>query len=205
MSAREISLPIQENSTFDYRQLGLVGMICSPALFLASFFVMRDAGGAAHGAQQIYASLGGLLYLTGALASATAMSKMRVTGSGRGASILYGVQVVGLILAMMFDVLEYAAPQLRGTTAFFITDLAYPLSHVLMLVVGAAVLKAGVWRGWRRVPVFLVGFALPCFIVSSLLFGRDHGGFIFPLLVTLGFFTLGLAVKTTERSGDKKK
>ncbi|HEX9960940.1 MAG TPA: hypothetical protein VGB00_08410, partial [Pyrinomonadaceae bacterium] len=150
-------------------------------------------------------SLGGILYLLGAAFSATAMRNMRVTGSGRGAGVLYTVQMIGLFLAMGFDVFQYVAPHLRGTSAlFFITDMAYPFSHVLMIVVGVAVVRAGIWRGWRRIPAFLVGSALPLFFGASALFGRADSSYIFPVLVTLGFFLLGYAVATTETGSEAK-
>ena len=101
---------------------------------------------------------------------------------------------------MWFDVLQYVAPQLRGTWLFFITDVAYPFSHVLMIIVGITVIRSGVWRGWKKIPALLVGLALPSFILLSVLFGRVNGSFIFPLLVTTGFFTLGLAIYSTKRN-----
>ena len=178
------------------RTLGLMGMFLSPMLFFASLF---------YGAMDqpspypLVTSLGGILYLAGALMSAVALRRLRVTGSRTGARVLFIVQITGLLLAMGFDALEYGAPHLRGTSwLYFITDLAYPFSHVLMIVVGAAILRAKVWRGWRRIPAFLIGFALPSFIVLSIAAGRANAGFIFPLMVTTGFFTLGLAVFTTE-------
>ncbi|MDQ3799351.1 MAG: hypothetical protein M3384_07875, partial [Acidobacteriota bacterium] len=149
-------------------------------------------------------SLGGILYLLGAAASATAMRNMRVTGSGRGAAILYAVQMTGLFLAMIFDVFQYVAPHLRGTPLFFITDMAYPFSHVLMIVVGVAVVRAGVWRGWRRIPAFLVGLALPLFFGGWALFGRVESSFVFPLFVTVGFFLLGFAIFTSKTGSETR-
>ena len=183
------------------RILGVVGMILSPMLFLASFFYAPQLD--QPNPLQFWANLGGFLYLLGAIASATAVRNLRVTGTGRGAAVLYIVQMIGLFLAMGFDVLEYAAPPLRETWLFFITDMAYPFSHLLMIIVGVAIVRAGVWRGWRRIPAFLVGLALPSFIGLSLAFGRENTGFIFPLMVTAGFFTLGLAVFTTKTNSEQ--
>ena len=185
------------NALISTRTLGLVGMFLSPMLFFASLFYGEMDQPSPN---PLLTSLGGFLYLAGAVAAAVAMRRMRVTGNGTGAKILFAVQLTGLCLAMCFDVLEYAAPHLRGTWAFFITDLAYPFSHVLMIIVGVALVRAKVWRGWRRVPAFLVGLALPSFIGLSIAFGRENAGFIFPLMVTIGFFTLGLAVSTTKKA-----
>jgi ABC-type Na+ efflux pump permease subunit len=171
-------------------------MISAPALYLGSFFHSPNFDEPK--TNQLFSSIFGVLYLSGAMASAMAMRRLRVTGHGRGAAILFAVQIVGLFLAMWFDILEYAAPHLKESTLFFITDMAYPFSHVLMIIVGIAVWKTGRWRGWRVTPPFLCGLALPVFFASSALFGRENSGWIFIGGVTLGFFLLGYAIKTTE-------
>lgn len=198
MSVSEAALPLKmENSAVNYRKLGIAGMICAPALFFGSFFHSQSED--VSNPYQIFASLGGVLYLSGAMASAIALRRLRVTGNGTGANVLFVVQIVGLLLAMMFDVLEFAAPQLKETTVFFLTDMAYPFSHILMLVVGIAVVRAGVWRGWRCVPVFLIGAALPLFFAASAAFGRENTGWVFIGSVTLGFFALGFSIAANGR------
>lgn len=192
----------RESLLITNRTLGIIGMISSPMLFFTTFFHASEFDKPSP--YPFITSLGGILYLLGAAASATAMRNLRVTGAGRGAGVLYSVQMIGLFLAMGFDVFQYVAPHSRGTGLFFITDMAYPFSHVLMIVVGVAVIRAGVWRGWRRVPAFLVGSALPLFFGASAIFGRENGSFLFPLFVTLGFFLLGYAVATTETASEAK-
>ena len=195
MSVQEISLPASSNklsTTATHRRLGIIGMICAPGLYFASYFYSQNLD--QPNPNQIFVSFLGVLYLCGALASAIAMRQMRVTGNGFGAKVLFAVQIVGLFFAMMFDVIEYAAPSLKQTWLFFVTDMAYPFSHVLMIVVGIAIVRAGVWSGWRRVPAFLIGFALPLFFAASAAFGRENTGLIFIGSVTFGFFALGLSV-----------
>ena len=197
MSVNELNLTINRtNSINSTRILGVIGMTFAPALYIGWFFHSDNFN--EPNANQLFSSLFGVLYLSGAMASVVAMRLLRVTGSGAGAKFLFAVQIVGLFLAMWYDIFEYAAPHLRKSTVFFITDMAYPFSHILMIIVGVAIIRAGVWRGWRRVPAFLVGFALPSFFGLSAVIGRENGGFVFPLFVTLGFFLLGYAVKTTD-------
>lgn len=195
MSVHEIVLPNNDRFSASNRVLGGIGMILSPMLVPAFFFAPQLDQPSPH---PFLAGLGGVLYIFGAMASATGIRSLRVTGNGKGAGVLYFVQMIGLLLAMCCDILENSAPQLRETTVFFITDMAYPFSHILMIIVAVAVIRAKVWRGWRRIPAFLVGFALPSFIGLSTAFGRENGSFIFPLMVTTGFFLLGLAVFTTK-------
>jgi hypothetical protein len=199
MSVQELVLQNRSNSAYLSNQmLGVIGMLLSPLLVVAWFFAAPQFDQPSPNPS--ITSLGGFLYLLGAMASATAMRNLRITGNGTGAKILYAVQMTGLFLAMWFDVFQYVAPQMRGTWLFFATDMAYPFSHVLMIAVAVAVLRAKVWRGWRRIPAFLVGLALPSFFALSIGFGRENGNFIFPLMVTTGFFMLGLAVFTTKEN-----
>ena len=197
MSVPEISLPLKrESAVTSYRRLGTIGMICAPALYFSSFFYSNNFD--QPNPNQIFASIFGVLYVCGAVASAIAMRRLRLTGKGIGSAILFAIQIAGLFLAMMCDVLEYAAPNMKQTSLFFVTDAAYPFSHLLMIIVGIAVVRAGVWRDWRRIPAFLCGFALVLFFALGSTIGREIAGDVFIGLVTLGFFSLGFAVRTTK-------
>jgi hypothetical protein len=197
MSANELTITSYQPKQINInRLLGAIGMIAAPALYLGSFF---DTGHIrTENPYQIFASALGVVYLSGAAASAIAMRRMRVTGNGAGAAILFYVQMLGLLLAMTWDVLEYAAPHLRQTTLYFITDMSYPFSHVLMTVVGFASWRAGIWTGWRLIPAFLCGLALPLFFLSSALIGWNNSAWIFIGGTLLGFFLLGRAVQSTK-------
>ncbi len=197
MTVQQMVLQDSSRQSFiSNRTLGALGMILSPMLAFGWLFHAPHPDQPP--AYRLGACGGGFLFLVGARARATAMRRLRVTGSGTGAKVLYVVQAIGLFLAMWFDILEYAAPQLRQTTLFFLTDMAYPFSHMLMIIVGIAVIRAGVWRGWRRSGAFLVGLALPFFLALMAVVGHANASFVFPSMVTTGFFLLGLAVFTTK-------
>jgi hypothetical protein len=200
MAANELTLPTVSNGPLiSNKALGIIGMLFAPCLYLGWFFHAPVPN--APKEHPLMASLFGVLYLTGALASAVALRGMRVTGSGKGAAILFAIQVIGLVLAMGFDVLEYAVPHMRATSIIFIiTDIAYPFSHVLMIIIGVAIWRAKVWTGWRLLPAFLVGFALPSFFTAMALIGQERGGWFFVGGVTIGWFLLGLSVLTWRPS-----
>lgn len=176
------------------RWLAVWAMLASPGLLVAGFLRGDNAG-----SDGVLPNLCGFVYLSGALAAAVSLRLLNATGKGRGASLLLGVQTIGLVMAMGFDVIEFAAPQLKDTTLFFVTDMAYPASHLLMIVVGISILRARVLSGWRRIPAFLCGLALPAFIACAASVGREFGGPIFVIGVTSGFFLLGLAIFTFRR------
>ena len=200
MAANELTFPVASNGSFiSTKALGIIAMLFAPCLYLGWFFHSPVPN--APKEHPLMASLFGVMYLFGALASAVAIRRLRVTGNGKGAAILFVVQAIGLVLAMGFDVLEYAVPHMRGTSIIFIiTDIAYPFSHVLMVIVGIAIWRAKVWTGWRLLPAFLVGFALPSFFTAMALIGRENGGWFFIGGVTAGWFLLGLSVLTYRPS-----
>jgi hypothetical protein len=202
MSANELAITNFQPKQININSLlGTIGMIAAPALYLGSFF---DTGHIRSENQyQIFASALGVIYLCGVAASAIAMRRLRVTGNGTGAAILFYVQIIGLLLAMSWDVLEYAAPHLRQSTLYFIADMSYPFSHVLMTVVGFAVWRAGVWTGWRVIPAFLCGLALPLFFLSGALVGWNNSGWIFICGTISGFFMLGRAVVQSTKLPSK--
>src|ERR1044071_9114953 len=99
MSVQQMVLQDSRKQAFiSNRTLGVVGMLLSPMLYFG--FLFHAAQPDQPPAYPFWASLGGFLYLLGAMASATGMRNLRVTGNRTGAKVLYVVQMVGLFLAM---------------------------------------------------------------------------------------------------------
>ncbi|HKQ52293.1 MAG TPA: hypothetical protein VJT74_08000 [Pyrinomonadaceae bacterium] len=192
MVTERIELPATQNSYLTPRLLGTVGMVCAPMLFVSGFLYALGDGTAA-----LAASALGMLYLVGWAASAAGMRQLRVAGRLSGA--VFAVQLVGLSLALVFNVLEMAGAN-PDTLFFRVTDMAWPVSHLFMLVVGALVLTARVWRGWRSWTPWLCGLALPVFFGARPLLGGEVGGFIFGVLTAIAFTLLGYAVRTSARN-----
>lgn len=191
MVTERIELAAAQNSSLSPRLLGTIGMVCAPMLFLSGFLFALGDGPAA-----LAASALGMLYLIGWAASAAGMRQLRVAGRLSGA--VFAVQLVGLSLALVFNVLEMAGAN-PDTLLFRVTDLAWPVSHLFMLVVGALVLAARVWRGWRKWTPILCGLALPVFFGARPLLGGEVAGFIFGVLTAAAFALLGHAVRTSAR------
>jgi hypothetical protein len=76
MSVNELNLPINHTHSINaIRVLGIIGMIFAPALYIGWFFHGEPNGPKVN---QVFASIFGVLYLSGAMASAIAMRQMRV-------------------------------------------------------------------------------------------------------------------------------
>ena len=94
MSAGELNVTINRaNSINTIRILGIIGMVFAPALYVGWFFHGEPD---APKVNQLFASICGVLYLSGAAASAIAMRRLGVTGNGVGAKILFAVQIAGI-------------------------------------------------------------------------------------------------------------
>jgi hypothetical protein len=141
----------------------------------------------------------GILYLVGWAASAAGMRQLRATGDNLAGKIIFVIQMTGLLLAFSFNVQEIVNPNPDPDSLLFrVTDMAWPASHVFMLVLGFFVLAAGVWRGWRSVTPFLCGLALPAFFAVKALAGFELGGIVFGISTAIAFTLLGYAVRTGE-------
>ncbi len=189
MVTERIKLSNAQNSSLNPSLLGTIGVVCAPMLFLSGFLYTLGDGAAA-----LIASVLGMLYLVGWAASAAGMRQLKVAGRLSGA--VFAVQLVGLSLAFIFNVLEVAHAN-PDTLLFRVTDLAWPVSHLFMLVVGALVLGARVWRGWRSWTPILCGLTLPVFFGARPVLGGEVGGLIFGVLTAVTFALLGYAVRTS--------
>lgn len=191
----------QESVSFNYNHLaGTIGMIFSPML-LVSLIIDIFLTDIPHRAQ--ISSAFQLLYLSGWMCSAVGIRAQRAAGKGIGGGIIFVVQIIGLLLAMGLNVIEISQANPDSTGLIYqITDAAWPLSHLFMLVVGVAVVRAKIWRGWRRVTPFVCGSALLLMIPFALLLGQAKSAPVFGLLTTIGFMSLAYAVKTSSENAD---
>jgi hypothetical protein len=181
------------------RLLGTIGVICGPALLIAGIY--RKLTGMADSQDDKVVALLSVVYIGGWMASVVGMRRLRVTGRSRWSTAIFFVQLFGLTMAGLWALaLLVGLDAQQGSIIFSVTDPFWPLSHLFMLLVGGLVLKAGVWRGWRRLPPFLCGTALLLVFVAQPLGLKDAGVFLFLLMTAIGFSALGYAVRSSSSS-----
>lgn len=194
MAVDQINLPMSRQEAFlSTRLLGTLGIVAAPMLFVEGMLYIYGYG---DGANARLIGLLGIIYLAGWACSLTGMRRVRATGNGALSYAVFIIQLVGLTLAFLFNVQEMFRLN-TDSLVYRITDIAWPASHVLMLVAGVFVLTAKVWRGWRTITPFLCGLALPAFFAASALIGRELAGFIFGICTAVAFMLLGYAVRTS--------
>ncbi|MDF1505558.1 hypothetical protein [Roseisolibacter sp. H3M3-2] len=183
------------------RLLGVVALVGSP-MMLVQWLSWVVLGGRAPGPESGIAQAEFLLYIWGVAASAAGLRLLRATGRGRGAAVVTAIQAVGLFLASLQPWLDLTVGRARGGAFYAATDVAWPASHVYMLVVGVAVLRAGVWRGWRRWTPLACGLCFPLMAAGAGLFGRAAMGAVFGPATALAFGALAVALLTAPAPGD---
>ncbi len=173
------------------RLLGLLGMIASP-LFL--FYVLFSDPGEPY---TLLGALLGLFFQLGCLSSVLGLWVIRATGNGVGGRNMLGVQMILHMLAAIFQLLEYRQIGVDGIF-FTITDIAWPLGFLFMLVTGGAVIRARRWLGWRRFLPILCALPFPVAMLSGGLVGEQMMAMIFGIGLLIIYFLLGLALFSDE-------
>jgi len=177
------------------RTLGIIAMTCAPAM-LAEEFLRQGQENA------VVTGIAGMVFMAGWICSNAGMRRMRAAGTGKWGRAVLLVQLVGLVLAFMFGFFEASGLLGRESIVFNVTNAAWPLSMLWMLVVGIAVIRARRLSGWQRFVPLLCPLWLLIAIVGSIAFGDAVGGFFGFGYAAILWFLLGYAVfDSRERAG----
>lgn len=177
------------------RTLAVVAILGSP-MMLAEGLLMRQADGEAQ--RNVVMGLCSLVYIAGFGANAVGLRLLRATGDGRASRIVFAIQLVLLALAVAWAARFALQPTLEPSALLRVTDAAWPLGHLYMLVVGGMALKSRRLAGWRRAAPLGVGLVLPVF---SALRAADAPQpvlqYAFPVLALAAGAAVALAVYTS--------
>jgi hypothetical protein len=170
------------------RILGIIGMIGSPFLFL-SFAVNGFRNGDSN---QLGAVLG-LVFTLGWFSNVLGLRVLGAAGHRLPAKILLGIEIFGVTLAAFFQVYEFVAP---GSTSllYTITDIAWPLSMLTLLIISIVTIFARTFEGWLRFAPLIAALWLPLAFIEMPLLGETVGGAVGGLHNAIGWFLIGYAV-----------
>ena len=178
------------------RLLGILGMV--GALMLVVEGLLRDSQARSAG---LRVGTFEMLYLGGWMCSLVGMAHSQATGEGRFGRAVLGVQGVGLCLAAIFTLWEaFTAGRATSNLLFEFVNAAWPLSHLFMIAVGVATLRAQVWRGWMRFSPLLCGLALPASIFAAAAGVQGSSVGPFAVFTAAAFLSLGYAVATADQA-----
>lgn len=170
------------------RILGIVGMIGSP--FLGLEFASQ---GLEEGSSDRFGATLGLIFTVGWFCNALGLLLLGVTGRRLPARILLWVELIGVVLASLFQVYEIVAPG-SDSLLYTITDIAWPLSMVVLLISGIVAIVARRFDGWLRfTPAFAAAW-LPLGLFVYPLLGEAPGLAAAGLHTAIGWFLIGYAI-----------
>lgn len=176
------------------RVLGTIAMICAPAL-LVEAILLRG------GENPLITGVASMVFMAGWFCSNSAMRRMRAAGTGWWGRTALLIQLVGIVLAFAFGFFEATGLLGRENIVFNVTDIAWPLSMLWMLVVGVTVIFAKRLPGWHRFVPFLCGLWFPLGMVAMAAFG-DESGFVGFGLAAIFWTLLGYVVRDAgEQTG----
>lgn len=145
--------------------LGVLALMGAPCMAIG---LLLDAFAAT--AHSPWMGIWSILYISGWMASIMALRELGVFDAGtlsvrRFGYIVGRILLVTLVMANSLNVWEMVAPTYKPTL-FYIVDMGWPLSNLLMLPLGIAVIRAGRLTGWQR----WVPLAVGCWLPITLLF-----------------------------------
>lgn len=153
------------------RLLGTIAISCAPALLIEDLLLRGQENAPITG-------IASMLFMAGWICSNIGMWRMRATGTDKWSRAVLLVQLVGLVLAFMFGLFEATGLLDRESIIFNITDAAWPLSMLWMIVVGVTVIVTKRLSGWQRFVPLLCPLWLPIAITLSIAFGDTVGGIV---------------------------
>ncbi len=173
------------------RLLGTIAMVCAPALLIEGLLLWGQENA-------LITGIVSMVFMAGWICSNVGMQRMRAAGTGKWGHGVLVVQLVGLVLAFLFGLFEATGLLGRDSLIFNVTDAAWPLSMLWMLVVGITVIRAKRLSGWQRLVPLLCPFWLPIGIVGYTAFGVP-GGLIGLAYSAVLWALLGYVVRESSR------
>lgn len=143
-----------------------------------------------------FTGMWGLVYITAWMCSIIAMKRSGALGNSRLGKAMPYVLMTTLSLANVANLIWLFAAKAKPSF-FMAIDLFWPISHILMLVVGVLAIRAKKLTGWRRYVPLIMGLWLPFALGSLALIGRTQTGFfIGGLYNAIVVVLLALAVRS---------
>jgi hypothetical protein len=172
------------------RLLGTIAMICAPALLIEALLLQGQEKAPITGSAS-------MVFMAGWICSNIGMWRMRAIGTGNWGRAVLLIQLVGLVLAFLFGLFEATGLLASESLVFNVTDAAWPLSMLWMIVVGVTVVVAKQISSWPRFVPLLCPLWLPLAIAGTMAFGAT-GGFVGVAYATVLWALLGYIVVCSD-------
>jgi len=172
--------------------LGILALVGAPWLYLG--FSLETLY--PHLAEGWFTGVWGLLYISGWFCSVVVLHRLEVTGTNMFGKNILRVLMVTLVLANLSNLYQVISP--NKSVLFWVLDAFWPISNLVMLVVGLTVGATKKLAGWVRFVPLLVGLWVPLAMLTRLLpVGIPLPGNIVGLYSAFAWSLLAMVVLTT--------
>lgn len=148
------------------KQLGLIALAGSPAMLIGvyveqAFSQYKDSA---------FTGLWGVVYITAWMCSLLVLKRIKAGGSGFG-KWLIRIMFVTLTIANISNIVQIITPA-SDPWFFFYLDLFWPISHLLMFILGITCLFSNHLDKNSKIILAAAGLWLPIAISSMIILGR---------------------------------
>ena len=155
------------------KTLGTLALIGAPFLLIGSFMEIKISALS----NTWFTGLWGILYITPWMGSMIALHRAGALGTSRIGKAMPWILLTTLTIADISNIICLFGAQ-NKVPFFFYLDLFWPISHLLMLVVGIVAIRAGVLQGWKRYVPLAMGTWLPFALGTVAILGRTQTSFL---------------------------
>lgn len=175
--------------------LGILALIGSPWLFIGTYLEQKLP----HLSDSWFTGVWGILFISGWMCSAVGLKRLEATGSSTFGKVMLIALIASLTLANISNVMQVIVEKEKpGYFMFF--DVFWPLSNVVMLVVGIIVIVTKGLHGWKRYIPLATGIWFPLAMLSLFIENRFISLFLGGIYSALAWALLAVVIMTTEKS-----
>ena len=156
------------------RQLGILALIGATSMFIGvnvehNYSQMQDTW---------FTGAWGIVYITAWMCSLAVLHRMKVAGNGFGKWLIRAMFFT-LTIANISNVVQILSPK-NDPWYFFYLDLFWPISHLLMLVLGITVQFNKHLQKSVKLILLGAGLWLPVALVPMAIFGKTDAVVFYP-------------------------
>ena len=172
--------------------LRLLGIVCLIGASCFALHLLYPPDATQSLALQWGSDLLGIVYLLGWMAAVLGLRHLKAMGNSKPKRVIYGVMLGLLSLAMISNLVE---PFAAGTLLYQnLLDPSWPLSQLLFLLIGLAVVRYHFLPGWKRFVPLLCGLWFPSALLWSLALGEQGAQLPAAIQGAFSWALLGLVI-----------
>jgi hypothetical protein len=139
----------------------------------------------------------GIFFISGWMCAAISLKRLRATGNSSFGKTILLILIFSLSIANISNVIQIFVE--RDKPSYFIFfDLFWPLSNIIMLIVGIKVLAVKALPGWKRYIPLVTGLWFPLAMLSSLINNSILSFFFGSIYSALAWGLLAIVIITTK-------